>query len=404
MSEFSTYRSSFISRADLRKRIYAFLVTSTAVFILTCLIWPLSVTGFRSVAEITVLAGDSESTEQLERMLGFAVKHETEDSRLSSMVEKLESQGKLRSRQIEMLDNLSIKDAIKFGVTKTNQQYQLSVVFDGEGGDDERALVDMLTARVAARLATDANQQTAGRAPLEKLEQANWIVDQIEKDLDFVKSSLDQLAANPTQLPSLNGSTGAGNGRRFRQASSSKIATPRIDQLEQTIESIDTQALRTLIGEIQQQVINPAANANSGKSDDAVVAVTGLSLSKTIPIRGMPGFGVLLTLVAFAGLVGTVIAGHYQPFETRGFSRVDAVAKMLGVPVVAAIRQRDDAPNSAGAGVSWANRVVKTSGLIVFGVFVVVTGFILINPDVRQAFFENPFFGCAKIVRIFVGY
>jgi hypothetical protein len=118
---------------------------------------------------------------------------------------------------------------------------------------------------------------------------------------------------------------------------------------------------------------------------------------------------VLLALGAFAGLIGTVIAGHYEPFAVRGFSGVETVGKSLGIPVLATIgaNERSGAKSGEGpdsSGMSWANRVVKAAGLILFGIFVVIVGFILINSEVREAFFDNPFFGCAKIVRIFAGY
>ena len=408
MLETTKQRSAIISRVDLRERVYAFFITSAAVFVVGCLIWPLSVTGFRSVVKINVLPGaELESSAQLEQLLGYIVKNETEDQRLRSIVDEIAAAGELDSDQTRNHDYQAIKNSIKFGVDQKEQEYQLSVVYDGEGGQDERTLVKLLSVRVANRLAIQANPTRGGVGPLKNLEQANWIVDQIESDLEFVKSGLNQLAANSP----MDGSRRQGTGSQFLKASSTKIVGSEFAGLEQAVDSIDIQSLRSVLLNVKRHIAGQSPNGDPGvelSGSNPQMLVTSLTPIKTIPIRGVPSLGILLALGAFAGLVGTVISGHFQPFALRGFSGVETIGKTLGVPVVAAIAS-DRLPATAeigqgNNGIGWANRVVKASGLILFGIFVIVAGFILINPEVRQAFFENPFFGCAKIIRLFVGY
>lgn len=409
MLETTRKPSRYISKVDLRERIYAFFVTSAAVFVLACLIWPLSVTGFRSTVKINVRAGgEFASPEKLEELLGNAVKIETQQPVLDSIVAEIIATGKLSSQQTELLDHVAITNRIKFGVQKNEKQFSLSVVYDGEGHEEERALVDHLAVRVANRLAADSVLENGGASSLESFARAEWIIEQIENDLDVVRSGLSSMTGSSNQVTS-SGDASTQRSSPFHQASRARVLPAGIDGLERTIASIDIQSLRETLIDLKRQVTHPEEALATQRQTGARsgLSVTSLSPGKTAPIRGVPGFGALLALGAFAGLVGTVIAGHYEPFATRGFAGVDAVRKTLGVPIVATINASESSADGSPVDsnqIGWANRLVKLAGLLLFGIFVVIAGFILISPDVRSAFFENPFYGCAKIVRIFVGY
>lgn len=397
MSEPSFQPNTYIARFELRERVYAFLVTSAALFVIFCFLWPLSVTGFRSVSKIHVLPGtEAISQEQLETMLGEAVLMETEGNGLPSIIEQVAANGRLNSGQLEFLEQLSISDGIKFGVINRNQEYELSVVYDGQGSEDEQSMVNELCSRVANRLAIQSQQVASNRVPLKNLEQADWIAQQIANDLSVVKDGLKQYSTG-TQLPKASGAT------PFHQASSTKVVSSAPEDLKQTIDSIDVQSLRTVLKDLKDQV-SGQERTSAAIGDGAGLVITSLTPAKTIPLRGVPGLGALLVMVALSGIVGTVVAGHFQPFAERGFADVEAIGKSLGIPVIAKLKSQAQASSKNSKVMHWANRTVKVSGLVLFGMFVVVSGFILTNLEVRDAFFENPFFGLAKMIRVFVGY
>ena len=133
----------------------------------------------------------------------------------------------------------------------------------------------------------------------------------------------------------------------------------------------------------------------------------GACRCKIIPVNGSPGLAGIFLIAFFSIGVGTIVAWNIEPFENRGFDKVESVAKKLGVPIVATIKAKSglgSGDSSVASTANWSNRITTWSSLVLFGVFVVVAGFVLINSEVRESFFENPFYGFANILRIFVGY
>lgn len=335
----------------------------------------------------------------MESLLSQAVLAETNDATLESYISRIEEAGNLKSKAIAYRDFQTIRESIRIGHIKTNQGPKLSIALEGNGGEDERQLVDMLSRKVFTNLQREGNDPIAMQSRVERLKQAEWIIDQMEEDLSFVRNSLNQ--EQDGQL-NLDGSSNSS----FHLASNKKVVQPTVDELQNSIDSIDIQNLRSVIEGLKSeagQLITPQAGAEG-------LGLQNLKPSETLPINGVPSTSWLILIGMFATAIGSVVAMNIKPFASRGFEDTQSIREILDVPVVATLNLEADDGEAEPAEVpvvsdgTFANRVASIAGMFLFGVVVVIAGFILLNTDVREAFLANPFFGCAKIVRMFVGY
>ncbi|MFK7767169.1 MAG: hypothetical protein AB8B55_08100 [Mariniblastus sp.] len=418
--------SSLVSQTDFRMRLLAFLVTSMAVFVFACLVWPLTVSTFRTAASINVSAGSSVDSNSLEQMLVEATRLETTPDSIDRIIDEIEEGGKPNSKSLEYRDHEKIKSSIQLGVAERPGGYRLQVVYDGQGGEDEKSLVDKIAFRVAKRVSTspstasmdetaigssdDMNvyefETSAGADDLATiLEQARWVMDQVESDLKFVSDSLassSQLeGSNQLSLQADDESFDLDdNQSSFMNASSSRVVRQSDQELHQSIESIDVDSLRNIINRIEASV----AASDAGSTG---VIVNGIDPGQTIPLNGVPGFAPMMLFAMVSALIGSVVAWNFDPFETRGFDGIQHVADTLGIPVLTTLQsdgRSDQTGQAVKQKVSIPNQIVRICGLLLFGVFVVIAVFVILNPAVREVFFSNPFYGCTKIVRVFAGY
>lgn len=398
--------SPIVSQTALRRRLAAFVVTSLAVFISICLIWPFSVENFRSVSGVNLGAHDLVKTsDQLKPLLAYAIREEFKDGRLESALRDTEARTELKSKPIEIRDYEAISNSIQMGVVDTSKGYQLQIVYDGEGTSDERELLNVLAERVAYRISTgratgkwdgpeleidsslvvnDPDTETSS-----EFEKADFILEQLENDLNQVATMLGNRSS--LELESENESA-------FSLASTKRVVDPgdgvSPSDVKRTVESIDVSALRGILHNIRSK------HTPSGKPREPL-QVLSVNNSKSAPIGGAPGLGSFLLLGSLAGLIGSIVAWHFDPFEHRGFEDVHSVSKTLGVPVVA-ISDTVSKPNVVREH-GWANHAAKAASLFLLLVSLVVVGFLVLNTEVREAFFTNPFHGCARIVQCFTG-
>lgn len=414
------------AKAEKTKRINAFAVTSLCGFVLSCLIWPLTASEFRSVAAIHVAVGkDVQSRAQLEQSLARIIREETLDDRLETIVSQIEVAGKLHSKQIEFRDHVSMREALHVSIGERDYGYDFRLAFDGQGGEDEQELVKMLALRIAIRLNPDLTtrspKESESKASAQSLvrlqsqqaqsfEMATWIVDQIGNDLKSVKLTLSRLGDGAAGLAN-DASENTTAGSQFQFASSKRVVEKTVD-LTNTIESIDLQSLRDVLDEMrkrmdaQTNLIKNDSPVLSGEGIDSRIIVSNPNRVETRPLDSTPS-GVGMCLLGLASvIIGSVVAWKLQPFESRGFENARSIGRVLGVPVVAQIRSIATSENTETKKrrAAWANQVAMGSGLLLIGLFVAVAGFMLINPEVRDAFYENPMYGCTKIFRIFAGY
>lgn len=412
--------SSIIESTETRRRWLAFLITTAAVFVLLCSLWPLTVRGFRSSAALAINRASDKSDEQLREELTEAVLAETSDDQLAAVIDTIEQSGNLKSARIEYRDFQTIRESIRVGLFDDQVTRRFQIAFEGEGGSDERQLVDILTYRVASRL----NEQfgTGALGLNERVEQLDWIVQQMEHDLGFVKSSFAQISSGTQLDPQSNELTLEAAGNRdssassFHLASSKRNAAPTLDDIENSIRSIDIETLRDVVSGLKVNL----SESQTGQSDLNSSAPTGLKLngmkpSKTLPINGVPSVPFLLLLGGLSAMLGSVVAWNYDPFSKKGFADSHSVRNQLKVPVLGTLNLTSqhsatsvpidgDGSTATKPQERFANRFVRYSGIFLVCTAAIVLTFVLLNSEVRQAFFENPFFGCAKIVRAFAGY
>lgn len=410
---------TLISRVDRLERIKAFLVTSITVFVLACLIWPLSVTGFRSVGNINLDSNTPQTKPQLEKLLVHAVQAEATSENLDAIISEIEATERLQTDAIAQRDYEAIRKAIQIGVNQTDQQFTLRVVLDGQGRPDEQRLIDLLTHRVAGRLsvpqrATDFNPldlgvpvrfQTASEFQsnqLESYERADWIIDQLERDLVQIRQSVQSLPDSTGSTPNRNAPD---QRSQFKLASNARRVNTGVSHLSDSLDSIDVQSLRSLLTEMKTQ-LEDQQNAGLPGNTGTPLTIESLNRSKTRPIGGVPARQTLWMIAVLAGLAGSIVTWQFDPFHTRGFKNINELEQKLGIPVLATLRgDRHPVNNSARDKTTrWANRVVNISNQVLFGLFVVVAGFVITHSAIRESFFENPFFGIAKMVRLFAGY
>ncbi|MFT5301927.1 MAG: hypothetical protein ACI87E_004432 [Mariniblastus sp.] len=428
MTTTENQKSGLLARDETQRRIRAFVTTSLACFILGCLIWPLTVTSFRSVGGISLAGGTGEQAKsELQEMVSRIIHEETTDSHLDAIVSQIDAAGKLASKQIEFRDHESIRQSIRIEVNDKPDGFDFLLGYDGRGGEDERALVNLLTARVAHRL-NPASNSLAGlqletefavdnpnslkifkTAQNKSIDEATWLTDRIESDLNLIKHSLVGIGNASFSVASA-GANGEAEHSPFQYASSKKpVLSTR--ELNNAIAAIDISSLRYVLSDIRDRVDSQAGLIEQKfESEDGVGAtrlvVNKLNTSRTLPNNGAPNSSGLLLVSLISLLIGATVAMKIDPFTSRGFDNPAAVEARLGVPVIAELK--NNATSTELPAMSFvtlnANRVAKASGIVLFGIFVVVLGFVVVNTDVRLTFFENPLYGCAKIVRLFAGY
>ena len=406
--------SSLIESTEVRRRWLAFLITSAAVFVLLCLIWPLSIKGFRSTAALAIDRSVEKTDEQLRDELNQAILAETSDSQLQSIVNSIEKSGKLRSERIEYRDFQTIRESIRVGLFKGDSERRYQIAYEGEGGSDERQLVDMLTYRVAKRLNLG---NGAGSNLGENVEQLDWIVQQMNGDLGYVKQALSQMNSTGGQdgqftlEESSNIDTAGGN---FHLASTKRNATVTIDDIGNSIDSIDIENLRNVVTQLKTNL--SGGTNNLGPLGDGNSELRKMKSSKTLPINGVPSVPFLLLLGGFSVMIGSIVAWNCDPFSRKGFTDSQSVKHRLKVPIIGSlnltsphqINQEIENPEGEleqkSVGDCFANRCVRVAGIFLICMIAIVLTFTLFNSDIRAAFFENPFLGAAKIVRAFIGY
>lgn len=425
MPQLKNNLNSVATKIEKAKRWNAFIVTSLCAFLLVCLLWSLSVSEFRSVACINISIGkDDLSVDQFESMLARVIQVETVDERLEELIEQIEVSGNLTSNRLEFRDFESIRSSFQVSITERDYGYDYCLGLDGSGSLDEQALLQSLISRVATRL-RPANSHQAARSAnrnstantlskiqsdqIQAIDRANQMVNRIDEDLASVKQALASMGDSNAGLA--NRSTASGSGNQFQLASSQKVVADQ-NRVSTGIELIDLQSLRGILGEIKERMDLQAKLIRRNTMDQAAQrASTQLIVSNpnqiiTRPRHGRPGHLAIFLMGMISIALGSVVAIKLKPFESRGFENSRSIGRTLGVPVVAQIRaSATDAATETPAPTSWwANRVATGSSLILLAAVVVIGGFIVINPEVRIAFLENPFYGVSKIVRVFAGY
>ena len=408
--------------AELFKRGNAFVVTSMCILLICVLTWPLSVSKFRSLASVRVITNQSQVVKAgLEERVAVIIESETTDEQLAELLSKVARMERLRSTPFEAKDFDLIRERLKCAIRENELGYDLELCIDGDGTADELEFVSLLAKRFSEKLQRTSTPKNESKAQLsailsirkkqdERIEMADWLLGEAEKGIEIARDELSstpsgagQLASSPEPSEKIAGT--------FQLASSRKKSSS-ISKTEEIIGEIDLASIRDLFNEMKQEadsearLIQQLVKESAAKTSEAPMMVAEPTQGVTSPLNVAPTmktFG-LLGLVSLS--LGLVVAARMDPFAARGFENARSIAKRLEVPVVAQIRWQVKNFNSEERlpSLPWANRISMMCGLALLGIGVVVAGFVLINPAVRTAFYEDPLVGCSMIVRIFVGF
>jgi len=408
--------------AELFKRGNAFVVTSMCILLICVLTWPLSVSKFRSLASVRVITNQSQVVKGgLEERVAVIIESETTDEQLAELLSKVARMERLRSTPFEAKDFDLIRERLKCAILENELGYDLELCIDGDGTADELEFVSLLAKRFSEKLQRTSTPKNESKAQLsailsirkkqdERIEMADWLLGEAEKGIGIARDEListpsgaGQLASSPEPSEKIAGT--------FQLASSRKKSSS-ISKTEEIIGEIDLASIRDLFNEMKQEadsearLIQELVRESAAKTSEAPMMVAEPTQGVTSPLNVAPTmktFG-LLGLVSLS--LGLVVAARMDPFAARGFENARSIAKRLEVPVVAQIRWQVKNFNSEERlpSLPWANRISMMCGLALLGIGVVVAGFVLINPAVRTAFYEDPLVGCSMIVRIFVGF
>jgi len=408
--------------AELFKRGNAFVVTSMCILLICVLTWPLSVSKFRSLASVRVITNQSQVVKAgLEERVAVIIESETTDEELAELLSKVARMERLRSTPFEAKDFDLIRERLKCAIRENELGYDLELCIDGDGTADELEFVSLLAKRFSEKLQRTSTPKNESKAQLsailsirkkqdERIEMADWLLGEAEKGIGIARDELSstpsgagQLASSPEPSEKIAGT--------FQLASSRKKSSS-ISKTEEIIGEIDLASIRDLFNEMKQEadsearLIQQLVKESAAKTSEAPMMVAEPTQGVTSPLNVAPTmktFG-LLGLVSLS--LGLVVAARMDPFAAQGFENARSIAKRLEVPVVAQIRWQVKNFNSEERlpSLPWANRISMMCGLALLGIGVVVAGFVLINPAVRTAFYEDPLVGCSMIVRIFVGF
>ncbi|MEM7784372.1 MAG: hypothetical protein AAF623_13540 [Planctomycetota bacterium] len=407
MSQTLSYASSAIMQVAIRRRVASFIVTSLTTFLLMSFVWPLSVESYRSVVSIEIAKNEFvDSKENVKPMFSFAIREETNDVRLESALRDAEEKAELIGSTLSEMQHDEICQAIQIGVNDNGENIKLRIALDGDGGKNERALINVLANRIAFRMST--GRQVDNSSPVASLasqipgaegstysaefDQIRWVVNQIRSDLANVENSIDGILNDNSAIRRNQGA----NSGRFQLASSASLNNDdganlqSLADLKETVGSIDLQGLEDILEKLKTDGIEPSK---------PILEVISIDESQTYPVGGIPDFGSCLMMIAVSGLIGSLVAWHFDPFEHRGFADSQAIPKQLNIPVIAILES-----NSAPQEVSehrWANATTKICSLFLLGATILVGGFLLVDLEICEAFFVNPFYGFARIVGIF---
>lgn len=420
--QINTKNKSPMKTAELIKRGNAFIVTSMCTLLICVLAWPLSVSNFRSMASVRVITNQSEDVKAgLESRVAGIIESETSDGQLEDLLSRVSRSESLRSAALESRNFALIRERLKCAVRENELGYDLELCIEGDGTGDELQFVNLLAQQFSEKLQESSTPQDESKTQLstimsirkkqdERIEMAQWMIGQAEErianaktELSLGHTGLEQMASN---AEASDKSTGT-----FKLASSRKKSTS-ISKTEELIGEIDLASIKDLISEMKQEadsearLIHEMVTESVTNSVQHQMMVADPAQGVTRPLNVAPTMKTLSFLGLLSLSLGAVVAVRIDPFAARGFENARSIEKRLEVPIIAQIRWQVRNFNSEEKlpRLPWANRVSMICGLALLGVGVVVAGFVLINPAVRAAFYEDPLVGCSMIVRIFVGF
>ena len=389
------YDSKTLQKTRFRKSIQAFAVVSLAAFLLMSLVWPMNVSGFinRSTIDIDVIK-TPQAVATFKDQLRTVVARNTSPEAVSQLVRAVQQTMTGETLQ-QLASQPDFSSRINANLLKAHEEgiFRLAISYSGQGTHAESYMLNLLTTNIARDfLASPGAAMGTGTIKVPSASSNQDLVAQSAELTAKAYSMIDNLEATRDE----NSGMGTTSSTPFLNVSHSRssmdASADSVSELKQTVGQ-----LSTLVQDANQQAVSNGGVAFS------VREVKGKPMT---PIGAVPKAPHLLMLAVLAGMLGTIVTVAYRPFDERGFESIDSLSSKLGVPVLATIPKQLSGgthPADNPETTPLANRLVGYAELTLFAITIVVIGFCILNPNIRQAFAENLYHGFARIFWIFRG-
>lgn len=406
-----------LQRERRLRQAMAFVMTACASFLLIALMWPLSVSGFRSQTRIAVRVGETAGAQQeFQNLLAAAIRQQTTDDELKSLAETVAQRIEVTNADFKTIDVEKIKRSISVRALPgtTLDTMQVDFGFAGNGTSDEKVFVQLLTDELSRSMLSIADgsdldsslaiESVSGTELRQQVDQLQWLVSQIENDLSEVKNAIEAIPNGTQPNNPFRSASHSSNLPNHSDADSTAAMT----EIRDAISAIDIATIRQQLNHLQtisESMVAPPNNFGSAEQSLTGTPRSVVTSIRTVPIGGLPDRSQLVLIGIFSAVVGSVVAVNYSAFADRGFANVSRIVTRLGLPVVATLpADRNGVMNREQPKLPLANRVVHVAKLLLLAIVVLALGFCLINSEVRAAFIENPFYGFSRIAWVLTGH
>lgn len=376
-----------VRQASRNRTLLAFLITSIALFLAIGLTWPLTMGGYQSEGMIEF---DNQELASLlaNNALPSALKSVMNPDAMANRLAQVRSNTGSRSPIFEAgnIEEIHRRISIGFRDASQYQKSRLRIVYSGSGTADEVRFIRSFTSDVARRLDYAANSipgQNSIATKTHPVDQAHWLVDQIEEGLTSARSQTAQLMAYSQATNHQSAFRNVGHVR--------EPAKPNVDSLHQTLESVDVASLRGVITQLKTD--------NGTLKQSGLVRFDAESVANR-PLGAIPSPAAMLFAALLSIVFGGVVALNIHPFEEPGFENVDDVTEKLGVPVIGSLENGQSLVENHETPwkTNWANQTVRICGTVIAVIAILGIVFWLTSSEVRTSFGESWFHGFARIV------
>ena len=395
------YDSTTLQKTRWRKSIQAFVVVSLAAFLLMSLYWPFNTSGFvnQSLIDIDVIK-TPQAVATFKQQLKTIVARHTSPESVSQLARTVQQNmtGKTLNQLASEPDfserfNVNLKKAHEEGI------FRLGISYSGQGTHAETYMLNLLTSNIAREfLASPGAAMGTGTIKVPDASSSQDLIAQSAELTAKAYSMIDNINAANNETAGMDSTSNS----PFMNVSHSRSAMGTPAGSTDSVDSVDE--LRETVGQLSTLVQD--ANQRAASNSGVAFSVREVKAKPMTPIGAVPTFPNMVTLAAMAGMLGTIVTVAYRPFDDKGFENVDSLSSKLGVPVLATIPKQYSGgshPLENNVETPLANRLVGYAELTLFAITIVVIGFCILNPNIRQAFAENLYHGFARIFWIFRG-
>lgn len=379
------------------------LTVFAATFLLFGMLWPAMSPGVRASLSVDfclphhISSLSQAETETLETLIANQVSSQLTGPKFESLIWQTKRTGSVNSSAIEYFDHETISQNMGLAFDFHHDGGQLRIEYTCQGYPDQLRLLQLVGQQVATSIdgffiSKNNGLVTGNQLNSENFDRAIWLANQIQTDLSQIR---DTRSASHNQSINNNGSPYS-----FASAKtipSSQLPSERTTMSESDLDSIDANSLLSVLNEIKTQSASPSSN-------DITFSVLSVGPVKSRAINATPRRGALLGLIAMSCLVTGLVA-MFQFAPAKSPTDIDTLSETLGIPVVAVLPADSVSKPANGEFLSTVSHsAITVSKFFLIFVAVVIVAFSLLDSSIREAFFQNPFDGLAKIFGVFFGH